>query len=138
MLCGTPYVNCMGPSMMDVSGVGATLPVGRGSSLSSWLQGSAGAGTSAGPLMGGKAPSINRLQEDSKMTLVNTSFFMVQQASPNDCLQHLYSQREYQFPVSLPGVSPRSVKSFHIIASVLGLSICESLHVSFKSRVSVS
>lgn len=62
-LCGTPYVNCMGPSMMDISGVGANLPVGRGSSLSSWLQGLVGVGTGAGPLMGGKAPSINRLHK---------------------------------------------------------------------------
>ena len=49
------------------------------------------------------------------MALVNTSFFTVPQTSPNDCLQHLCSQREYQFPVTLPGVSPRSVKSFRLL-----------------------
>ena len=127
----------MGPSTMDISGVGANLPVGRGSSLSRWPQGSGGVGTGAGPLVGGKAPSINRLQ-DSKMALVNTSFFMAQQAPPNGCHQHLCSQREYQFPLTLPGISPKAVKSFQIIASVLRLSTCESLHVSLKRRVAVS
>lgn len=133
MLCGTPYVNCMGPS--KYGHIWSSHPAsGKGQFSKQLAVRSAGAGTSAGPLMGGKAPVLTGYKK-IKMTLANTSFFMVQQASQmtvsNICIPH-------------EGVPPscQLTRSLSKISKELIIALCwDSAYVrvmSFKSRVSVS
>ena len=77
------------------------------------------------------------------MAPTSTSVLVVGQGPPNGFLQCLSPQGESQMPPDTPRGSPRSAcgsdpDSFQIIASALGLGVCEILCSPFKSGVSIS
>lgn len=68
------------------------------------------------------------------MAHTSTNILMVEKVPKNCCHQHLYPKGQFQLPSASLEISPMSADecepgSLQITATVLGLGVCEILHV---------